>query len=109
MEFTYHIECSLVLVIVDTIQDIFHILKNILDGYELTRNTSEVLRYEHRLGKVVSQHSGTIEDLLVRLGQLLDTQNCDDLLQFLITCQITDGLLHQMIVALAHLLRINES
>ena len=49
----------------------------------------------------------TVEDLIVRLGQLLDTEDCDDLLKFLITLEIGDDLFMKIIVTFSDTLHLH--
>lgn len=87
LDATNHVESVLGQVVVLTVQDLLEGSDGLLQSHQLTGDTSENLGDSEWLGQESLDLSGSLDGQLVGLGQLIHTQNGNDILQGLVSLQ----------------------
>src|SRR5690606_18747254 len=101
-----HVERLLRQVIVVTFQDAAEASDGVLQGNVLARGAGEDFGHEERLGQEALDLTSTGYQLLVRFGQLVHTEDRDDVLQFLVALQYVLHATRGLVVLLTNHQRI---
>src|SRR5664279_1850839 len=87
----------------------FERLDGLLDRHERSLHARELLGHERVLRQEALDASRPADDDLVLLGEFVDAENRDDVLQFPVTLQDLLGALRDVVVLLADVLRIQDA
>ena len=91
------------------VTDFFEASKCIFQRCDFPRLSSEDFGDEEGLREESFQTSGTMHDHLVIFTQFIDTENCDNILQFAVTLQNGLNLTSDLVMAIANILWVQNS
>ena len=83
-------------------------LDGLLERHRRARLTGELLGRHHVLAQEALDAARTLDQLLVLLGQLVDTEDRDDVLQILVALQDSDDFLRDAVVLVADHRRVQD-
>src|SRR5215203_1327750 len=96
-----HVEGALGDVVVLALDDLLEGAHGVLDGYVLALRAGELLGHEERLGEEALHLARALDELAVVVGELVDAEDRDDVLQLLVTLQRLLDLHGDVVVLLA--------